>query len=686
MRISFRISSRSFNATTASILFVLFVLTAGISFAADEPAKGEKETVQDNKSKDANKDKDKIKLEEVVVTAPAMREPLVVETDPRAPRQPYPAKDGADILKNIPGFSVIRKGGTDGDPVLRGMAGSRLNILLDGQSFLGGCGQRMDPPTAYVFPDAYDRIKVVKGPETVLYGGGNLGGTVSFERDIKRFKTPDVQGHFGAAYGSFNRNDQFMDLTGGVPIGFVNIKGSRNESDDYRDGDGRTVHSKYNRWSLGSEIGLTPWDNTAAVFSVDKSDGKAAYADRAMDGARFDREGYGLKLVQSIDSFVVSKITARAYHNYIDHVMDNYTLRDKPARMMYMMNNPDRETTGGSISTDLVFSNAVTAVAGVDYQKNEHTLRTGSSMRGPIDVDSLSRTPDMTFENVGVFGEVTVEATQKDRIIGGLRGDFLSVDNEKTTGSGAGSGTENDTMGGFLRYEHDLTALPLTFFAGFGHAERPADWWERNRNFHLSPEKSNQADVGLIYSSEALKASLSAFYAEIGDYILIKNDGVTARGIEASTVGGEADVTYMFIKNWKAGAALSYVYGEDKTDNAPLAQMPPLEGRLSLGYDNNIFSATALARIAAAQNRYYAGWGNIVGQDIGRSDGFEVFSFNVGYKPVKGLLLAAGVDNIFDKTYAEAISRSGAAVAGFDQTTRVNEPGRSFWVKANYNF
>ena len=76
-----------------------------------------------------------------------------------------PAHDGADYLKTIPGFSVIRKGGTDGDPVFRGMAGSRLNILLDGEQILGGCGNRMDPPTAYVFPESYDKITVLKGPQ-----------------------------------------------------------------------------------------------------------------------------------------------------------------------------------------------------------------------------------------------------------------------------------------------------------------------------------------------------------------------------------------------------------------------------------------------------------------------------------------------------------------------------------------
>ena len=104
---------------------------------------------------------DNAELDTLVVTAPGMSETLKVTTDPKAPRQPIPASDGAELLKNIPGFSVIRKGGTDGDPMFRGMAASRLSILLDGETILGGCGSRMDPPTAYVFPEAYDPYQAV---------------------------------------------------------------------------------------------------------------------------------------------------------------------------------------------------------------------------------------------------------------------------------------------------------------------------------------------------------------------------------------------------------------------------------------------------------------------------------------------------------------------------------------------
>lgn len=47
------------------------------------------------------------------------------------------------------------------------------------------------------------------------------------------------------------------------------------------------------------------------------------------------------------------------------------------------------------------------------------------------------------------------------------------------------------------------------------------------------------------------------------------------------------------------------------------------------------------------------------------------------------LLVTAGVDNLFDRTCAEHISQAGSMVPGFVQTTRVNEPGRTIWMKVN---
>ena len=115
-------------------------------------------------------------FDRVVVTAVPVL-PLTFETDPKLPRQPVPASDGADYLKTIPGFTALRNGGTNGDPVLRGMFGSRLNLLSNDGSMPGACPARMDNPLSYVAPETYDRLVVVKGPQTVLWGPGASAGT-----------------------------------------------------------------------------------------------------------------------------------------------------------------------------------------------------------------------------------------------------------------------------------------------------------------------------------------------------------------------------------------------------------------------------------------------------------------------------------------------------------------------------
>ncbi|HET8868968.1 MAG TPA: TonB-dependent receptor, partial [Aquabacterium sp.] len=102
---------------------------------------------------------------------------------------------------------------------------------------------------------------------------------------------------------------------------------------------------------------------------------------------------------------------------------------------------------------------------------------------------------------------------------------------------------------------------------------------------------------------------------------------------------------------------------------------------LGLTWGNGTWSLGGLQRLVASQHRYAVNQGNVVGQDLGRAAGFGVTSLHAGYRLSQTWTLSAGVDNLFDKTYAEAISRAGAAVSGYDQTIRVNEPGQVWWMK-----
>ncbi|MAK92610.1 MAG: TonB-dependent copper receptor [Oceanospirillaceae bacterium] len=664
------------------------------------------ETRAEERSEERAQQRSAQRLSPVVITAPQTASVLTVSTDPKAPRQPVPAHDGADLLKNIPGFSVIRKGGTDGDPVFRGMAASRLGILLDGETIMGGCGMRMDPPTAYVYPEAYDEVVMLKGPQTVKYGPGNSAGVVMFERAEPDFSSTPVQADASLLFGSAERNDQMAQVLAGGKTGYVSVNGTRADANDYEDGDGNKVHSAYTRWSSNAAIGWTPSADTRIELSGAVSDGEARYGDRAMDGVAFERSNIGLSAEQNNVSPLISKIEGRIYRNYVDHVMDNFSLRS--VNGMKMVSNPDRDTKGAALSMDLTPADSTQVAVGVDTQRNEHSLRAASAMAmggmEPADPDyeDVARESDMRFETWGIWTELDQQLTDHSSLHAGLRLNRDYAKDLRESRDSYGETSDDTLKNAFIRYEQQLSQAN-TVYAGVGHSERGADYWERTKSpaatgmgsmnsgsassFDLNPEKTTQLDLGILHHNGDVSASLSAFYAKHKDYILIESLSMfasDARNIDATTYGAEADASWDISSHWNTTSTLAWVHGDNNDDHSALGQIPPLELRFGVNYQLNNWSAGALWRVVAEQNRVAIGTGNVVGQDISKSAGFNVFSLNTGYRAGDHLTVTAGIDNLFDVTYAEHISRSGANITGYEQTERINEPGRTYWLKLQW--
>lgn len=646
-------------------------------------------------------------LDRVVVTARAPSAALTWETDPRLPRQPVPASDGADYLKTVPGFAAIRNGGTNGDAVLRGLFGSRLGIVANNGALAGACPSRMDNPLSYLSPDTFDALTVTKGPQSVLWGPGNSAGTVRFERDVPRFEAPASRINASALAGSNQRNDQVIDATLGNARGYVRLGGNRSEAHDYRDGNGQDVAGAWHKWNAEAAIGWTPDADTVIELNAGIGDARARYAGRSMDGSAFARDSLGLRIERDNLGPVLQSLHASAYVNRADHVMDNYSLRDpNPASNMPMPmgSNPDRRTAGGRVALTWQWDD-VAFIAGADHQASTHRRRSGM---GRDAWRAQPRVADALLGHTGLFAELTTGHGTDSRWISGLRIDQHRARDLRSTISAGHGGMampmpnptanqrRNETLGSaFVRHERDLDN-GLKLYAGLGHASRMPDYWELfsansgpigsvNAFAGIAPERTTQLDAGLQLQGERLQGWVSAYAGQVRDYIRFNYlaGGMTrADNVDVHIAGAEAGIDWQWRDGLRSGATLAHAWGRLADDHAPLAQMPPLELRLSTDWQGERFNAGALLRAVAAQNRTSPGQGNVTSRDIGPSAGFAVLSLNAGYRINDHLQLTAGIDNLFDRAYAEHLNLAGSADFGYPaEPVRINEPGRNLWLR-----
>lgn len=613
---------------------------------------------------------------------------LIVQADPKQPIQPVPATDGADYLQSILGFNAIKNGGTNGDVTFRGMFGSRIKMLTDGTENLGACPARMDSPTSYINPESYDRITVIKGPQTVLYATPGSAATVLFEREPEQLSADKpYRGQASVLIGSFGRLDHNIEAAVGDESKYARLNANRSVAGNYQDGNGKTVQSQWERWSTDLALGWKPTQDTWLELRGGASDGESAYAGRTMDGTQFRRESLGLHAEQKNITDVIKKVEAQIDYSYNDHVMDNFKLRTPP--MMPMAMEVTRRTINARTAVTTEWGN-FSAVSGVDSQHNQHAGN--MYMRDANPIPPLKR--DLEYQSYGAFTEWTYTLSPETKWVAGGRIDQVKVNHA------ANDQQRKDTNpSAFVRIEHALPEHGLKTYAGIGYVERSPDYWEISRVSkgllnYLDTEKTTQLDLGFEFEQGALTSWASAYAGLIDDFILVPyqsnpNGSVSilpARSIDATIAGAEAGIGYHLTDHLQTDLSAMYAWGKNTSDGKPLPQIAPLEGRFNLRYVQDRYSLGLLWRAVAKQNRISLNEGNIVGYDIGKSKGFSTLAINAAYQYSPTLDFAVGIDNLLDKAYAEHLNKSGAALFGYAANEQFNNSGRNYWARVSMKF
>ena len=631
---------------------------------------------------------------------------LIVRADPKQPIQPIPAADGADYLQSIMGFSAVNSGaGTNGDVTFRGMFGSRIKILTDGTENLGACPSRMDSPTSYISPESYDRISVIKGPQTVQYANTGSAATVIFERRPEQFDAEkNYRGQASVVMGSYGRLDHNIEAAVGDEQKYIRLNTNRSVANSYQDGDGQRVPSDWERWNADVALGWTPNANTWLELTAGKADGEAVYAGRAMDGSKFARESLGLRFEKKNLTDHITKIETQVNYNFNDHVMDNFSLREfNPAggMKMPMATNVARKTLNARVAVSSEWDK-VQLISGLDTQQNEHSIRKGMHNS----YKDLSRETDMQFQSYGAFAELSYDLGGDNRLVTGARADQVNIEDQRsTTAVGLNRDLDKTLPSAFIRFEnihpeHDDGKT----YIGLGYVERMPDYWElfspksgngnTNTFNHIDTEKTLQLDLGYQHHHGAFNSWVSAYAGFVQDYILTtyQPTGMMgaleahSRNVDATIAGAEAGLGYQFNDAIQADISAMYAWGENTTDNTALPQISPLEARVNLRYIQDTYNLGLLWRVVDDQERISLGEGNIVGYDLKPSHGFSTLSLNGTYHLTQGVNLSLGIDNLLNKNYAEHLNKMGNAGIGFAGNQQFNNIGRNYWARLSMKF
>jgi len=177
--------------------------------------------------------------------------PITVEAAPFAGRSPVEttqptevlggeelersrAQTLGDSLQSLPGVQSAEFGSGASRPVIRGQGGPRVRVL-DGGAGVVDASTISPDHNAAVEPFRAQQIEVLKGPATLLYGSGAIGGVVNVVSDM--FPTEPLEGISGAVGSSFSSVDEGRSVFGHVEGGhggFVfHLDGLSRQTEDY---------------------------------------------------------------------------------------------------------------------------------------------------------------------------------------------------------------------------------------------------------------------------------------------------------------------------------------------------------------------------------------------------------------------------------------------------------------------
>lgn len=581
-----------------------------------------------------------IKLEEVVVTASRTAQsvdealaPVTVITRKEIERSL--ATSVPELLSKTPGMQVATNGGAGSlsSIYLRGTKTAQALVLVDGQKI--NSASSGVSPLQYLDPEDIERIEIVRGPRSSLYGADAIGGVIQiFTR--KGHGKPHLKvkvgggsrntGEYGLSYSGQSEGLRFnlganMYETGGYDFTLTETNG---------DGDNDAYRNKSVFGSVSNEFS----GNLIAGASFQHSEGKSEYDNNS--AYSYDTQPYNLFRVTSISSFVDLTINdiwgTRLEAGYAE---EHTQAREENYKTGVTSDSYWSETMRYSTSwkNDIAWHENQLLTAGIDYSNEKYD-------------GSTAYVEDSRY-NAGVFVQNHSSIGNQDVQVA-LRRDKNEAYGYNTTGSAS----------------YGL-ALPneMRFTASYGTAFRAPTlgdlYYPGYDNPNLKPEKSENFEVGLKGVLAVADWSVSLYQNNMEDMIALDST-YTPINIDQARIRGIELIVKTRAMGWDVNSSVSFLNPENRSGvNKGKVLRNRAEELFTLDFDKQ-FNKLGLGATFRAQGKSYADAANTT-----EVAGFGTVDLRMSYKLTSELKTGLKVVNIFDKEYQPVDGYRGQPLGAF---------------------
>jgi len=261
------------------LLALLFVVPSMVAAQESEFTEVPETTKQSDSKEKKGKEE---KTEEVVVTATRIEtassevgSSITVITNQQIEQRQNTTVP--EILRTVPALDVVRSGGPGGQTsvFIRGAKSEHTLVLIDGIEM----NDPITPGRSYDFAnlttDNIERIEIIRGPQSTLYGSDAIGGVINI---ITKRGKGKPSGFVSAEGGSFNTFTEKAGVSGGNKWANYSLGISRWDTDGIsaaNEKDGNHEKDGYENTSISTRLGVTPAENLDADFILRYINAKA---------------------------------------------------------------------------------------------------------------------------------------------------------------------------------------------------------------------------------------------------------------------------------------------------------------------------------------------------------------------------------------------------------------------------